>query len=114
METGYTFMGTYSSVTMEELNAKGAYIMGGGKLTPSASALMPMRWYLLRENRGSLLLPELAEIKVYVRGEEDEADALDFANAEKREGATYNLTGQKVDGRTTKGIVIRNGKKVLR
>ena len=111
-ETGYTFMGTYSPIGQQELTAKGAYIMGGGKLTPSAGALKPMRWYMVRKSLGGQLLPELAEIKVYVSGEEDE-DALDFVNAEKAAGPSYNMMGQKVS-RDAKGIRIINGRKYVK
>ena len=109
-ETKYTFTGTYGTLTQSELEAMGAYIMGGGKLTPSAGALRPMRWYMTRESRGGQLLPVLKEIKVFVQGEED---ALDFVNAESEDGATYNLMGQKVN-REAKGITIRNGRKYVR
>ncbi len=109
-ETKYSFTGTYGTMTQSELAAMGAYIMGGGTLTPSAGALRPMRWYMTRESRGGQLLPVLKEIKVFVQGEED---ALDFVNAESEEGATYNLMGQKVN-REAKGITIRNGRKYVR
>ncbi len=113
VETEYFFTGTYTAMSQQELADKGAYIMGGGKLTPSAGALRPMRWYMQRQSRDGQLLPEIAEIKVYVQGEEDEADALDFVNAGREDGQAYNLMGQKVSGEQ-KGILIRNGKKYIR
>ncbi len=112
--TKYIFTGTYAGVSQSELNEKAAYIMGGGKLTPSAGGLRPMRWYMTREGRGNLFLPRLAEIKIFVHGEENTADALDFANAEtSTDGQTYDLTGRKAS-RNAKGIFIRNGKKIVK
>ncbi len=109
-ETEYTFQGTYTPVSLEELTAAQGYVMSAGSLVPSLGGLNPMRWYMTRASRGGQLLPEEAEIKVFLQGEE-QADGLDFVNAGMPDGDTYNLMGQRVDNQT-KGLLIRNGRKV--
>lgn len=112
VETKYIFTGTYSQITRAELNEMDAFVMSGGALRSSTSALNPMRWYMVRESRGGQLLPTLNEIRVFVHGEEDPT-AIDFVNAENvADGVAYNVMGQRVNA-NARGIIIRNGKKFI-
>lgn len=112
VETKYIFTGTYSQITRAELNEMDAFVMSGGALRSSTSALNPMRWYMVRESRGGQLLPTLNEIRVFVHGEEDPT-AIDFVNAENDAyGVAYNVMGLRVNA-DAKGIVIKNGKKYI-
>lgn len=116
VETKYTFTGIFNSLAKAQLNDMGAYIMSAGSLRQSASSLKPMRWYMLRESRGGQLLEPISEIKVYVI-DEDDADTIheiadNEQNKESSDGVYRNLLGQKVL-KTTRGIVISNGKKII-
>lgn len=115
VETLYTFTGSYQQIAQSQLNKWNAYVMSGGSLRQSASALNSMRWYMTRTSRSGQLLPEISEIKVIVQGEEDVDAVIDMA-AENEHNASssqlYNLNGQRVERATGKGIYIRDGKKL--
>lgn len=125
METTYKFMGNYHSIDQVTLNYWDAYVMSAGSLKlPGASGLGAQRWFMTRESREGQLLPLLEEIKIFIQGEEDAdvADAIRFVSMDGQttmggktgNASTYNLMGQKVmPGRQQKGIVIKNGKKVV-
>lgn len=111
-ETKYTFSGIYTPLTRTDLDAKSAFVMGGGSLKKSSGALNGFRWYMTRENRGGQLLADDIEIKLLVIEEEDNLDAFTAASVHSS-AETYNLMGQKVDEKA-KGLLIRNGRKYIR
>ena len=92
------------------------YAYGGGKYIKATTgqSLGAFRFYLTirdREDNPYASTPNPIEIKVVVLG--DEADGISSLNGNDSENGTmFNLAGQPV-GTDYKGVVIRNGKKVL-
>lgn len=111
IETKYTFTGIYERMTAEELGAMEAYVMGGGSLGQSTTALNPFRWYMVRESRGGQLMSASKRIQIIVWGEDDPSGILDI-DAEDVDAPIYNVAGQRVSN-SARGIVIKNGKKYV-
>ena len=94
------------------------YAYGGGKYIKATTgqSLGAFRFYLTirdREDNPYASTPNPIEIKVVVLG--DEADGISGLNDDDNDnenGTMFNLAGQPV-GADYKGVVIRNGKKVL-
>ena len=101
-----TIMATTANETVEIANANGETITTKEQTLSDVDAYSPT-------NKSAVYC---AETKVYVRGQFDPSgsaiDDIKDSSLQKEEGATYNLSGQKV-GKNYKGIVIKNGKKYL-
>ena len=99
----FDYVGVYAPMTV----ATGDYFVSGGKLYKSAGAtnLKGFRAYLKDKN------PETTEeVKLYIDGV---ATAISEINADVQEsGLIYNLAGQRVS-KTTRGIYVINGRKVV-
>lgn len=101
-----TIMATTANETVEIANANGETITTKEQTLSDVDAYSPT-------NKSAVYC---AETKVYVRGQFDPSgsaiDDIKDSSLQKEEGATYNLSGQKV-AKNYKGIVIKNGKKYL-
>lgn len=113
--TKFDFVGLYADGTSTTI-ADGDYIMAGGMLKCAAggNAINAYRSYLkLKE------APQPARISIFMDGELigeaegiGEATGIQGIGVKQAEGL-YNMGGQKVTGRTKKGVYIQNGKKVV-
>ncbi len=112
--TKFCFTGTYKTITGTDMMANGYYAMGGGTLKQAASAssdLQPFRWYMSVTDRNGN--PKAVnEVKIMVFDDEWDADNVELTTNDKQEAEMYDLSGRKVKN-ATKGIYIKNGKKVL-
>lgn len=113
--TKFDFVGLYADGTSTTI-ADGDYIMAGGMLKCAAggNAINAYRSYLkLKE------APQPARISIFMDGEligeaegTGEATGINGIGVKQVDGL-YNMGGQKVTGRTKKGVYIQNGKKVV-
>lgn len=113
--TKFDFVGLYADGTSTTI-ADGDYIMAGGMLKCAAggNAINAYRSYLkLKE------APLPARISIFMDGEligeaegTGEATGINGIGVKQVDGL-YNMGGQKVTGRTKKGVYIQNGKKVV-
>lgn len=111
----FDFVGLYADGTSTTI-ADGDYIMAGGMLKCAAGGndINAYRSYLkLKE------APQPARISIFLDGEligeaegTGEATGIQGIGVKQAEGL-YNMGGQKVTGRTKKGVYIQNGKKVV-
>ena len=115
-EKGIAVYGTYAKKVAAADDDWYAY--GGGKYIKATAgqSLGAFRFYLTildREDNMYASTPNPIEIKVIVLGDEaDGISSLNESNKANDNGAMFNLAGQPV-GADYKGVVIRNGKKVL-
>lgn len=109
--TNFDFVGIYADGTA----AAGDYIMAGGmlKYANGGNAIKAYRSYL------KLKVAAPARISIFLDGEligeadgTGEATGIQGIGVKQAEGL-YNMGGQKVTGRTKKGVYILNGKKVF-
>ena len=115
-DTEFTFVGTYHTITGQEMLDGEYFAMGGGMLhqtSSSANDLKPQRWYMTVTDREGNK-KNVNEVKVFLYGEEDLETGIVtlYAQPERGEGI-YDLSGRKTSG-TQKGVYIKNGKKVMR
>lgn len=122
VERKYTFTGTYQDVT--EMKTKDYIFMSGGKLcraTDDNVKLSAQRWYLSIESLGSQFGDDIYNVKAKefdIKLLDDEATGIDEITVTRTPlrnsvEAIYNLNGMRVND-SYKGIVIKNGKKVLK
>ena len=123
MESKYTFTGTYHE--KNELKIDDYIFMSGGKLCKANNdevVLSPQRWYLKIESLGSQVdggnTSDVKAMEFDIKVLDDEATDIDEITVTRTplrdsSEAIYNLNGMRVD-ENYKGIVIRNGKKVLK
>lgn len=112
---GYSVRGTLSAIGNEEAADMGAYILQDDGLwhpvrtTTKTASVQPFRAYLLPSARNAA-----ARIGMTLTGSDD-ATTIDRIQTVDRDGTTrtYDLQGRQIDGTTAKGVVIRNGKKVM-
>lgn len=109
--TNFDFVGIYADGSA----AAGDYIMAGGmlKCASGSNAIKAYRSYLKTKGAAP------ARISIFVDGEligeaegTGEATGIQGIDVKQAEGL-YNMGGQKVTGRTKKGVYILNGKKVF-
>ena len=122
MESQYTFTGTYQE--MNKLKANDYIFMSGGKLCKAEDdevKLSAQRWYLKITSLGSQVdggSTSYAKAKEFdIKLLDDEATGIDEITVTRTplhssSDAVYNLNGMRVND-SYKGIVIKNGKKVL-
>ena len=121
VERKYTFTGTYQDVT--GMKTKVYIFMSGGKLcraTDDNVKLSAQRWYLSIESLGSQFGDNIYNAKAMefdIKLLDDETTGIDEVTVTRTplkncSEAVYNLNGMRVND-SYKGIVIKNGKKVL-
>ena len=122
VERKYTFTGTYQDVT--GMKTKDYIFMSGGKLCKAVDdgvKLSPQRWYLKIESLGSQVdggnTSNAKAMEFDIKLLDDEATGIDEITVTRTPlrnsvEAIYNLNGMRVND-SYKGIVIKNGKKVL-
>ena len=109
VRTKYTFTGTYTGVSGEEMYDNGYYALAGGTLSQPSSAnvsLGSFRWYLKPESRtGNYAAPR--KISVRVIGEADgETTNIAEATMNNRQEEYYNLEGVRINRAEATGIYI--------
>ena len=113
--TLFTFTGTYSGVTGNDMVSNAYYALGDGALRQAAStdnALSPYRWYVAITDRNGAQ-KGVNEVKLKVWGED--ATGIDLTPAfslGEGETSVYDLSGRRVE-KATKGLYIVNGKKMM-
>jgi len=98
---------------LEEAKAgiQGSYIMSGGSLRMVPASMSTVK---LGVNHWYMSLPANARIRLVVDGFEDEdATAIAEAIAEQLNTKVYSINGVEVNPAKAKGLVIKNGKKIL-
>ena len=109
VRTKYTFTGTYTGVSGEEMYDNGYYALAGGTLSQPSSAnvsLGSFRWYLKPESRtGNYAAPR--KISVRVIGEADgETTSIAEATMNDRQEEYYNLEGVRINRAEATGVYI--------
>ena len=103
----YTFCGTYTQMSVEELS--GYYVTSAGSLSHSSTPMNPFRWYMAVSGRNGYQVSELSQVVVMRNGDTTRIDELESDDIEQ---PAYDLMGRQVLN-PTGGIYIINGKKVL-
>ncbi len=113
----FTFMGTYSQLSSEELpQGEGYYALSGGVWQPVAegASLGAFRFYLKVDSRNSLNAAQGNAIRMRIigeDGEEDDATRIDTPEfKDQKSELIFDLQGRRVKN-PTKGVYIVNGVK---
>lgn len=127
VELKYVFTGTYNRIAGETLVQNKYYAMSGGgvKYTTNTNAFLnPFRWYMKIEARNGQMMPEIAEVKVRVKGEDDDVTNIENVVEPASVYTVYGIDGRFVMRSMSKnpelilnsldkGMYIVNGKKYL-
>ena len=113
---GYSIRGTLKAISNKEAADLGAYILqSDGKWHPVTTAktegrILPFRAYLLQSARHGA-----APIEMSLISSNGDVTGIDTIETIDRNGNSryYDLQGREIDGRSAKGLVIKNGKKVI-
>ena len=113
---GYSIRGTLKAISNKEAADLGAYILqSDGKWHPVTTAktegrILPFRAYLLQSARHGA-----APIEMSLISSNGDVTGIDTIQTIDRNGNSryYDLQGREIDGRSAKGLVIKNGKKVI-
>lgn len=108
----FTFVGTYTGISGEEMLNGGYYALGDGTLHPAASAestLGSYRWYM-KVSGWKADQQAASEVKILVF-DEDEETGIETLK-EETDMRIYDLQGRRVD-KPVAGMYIVNGKKVM-
>jgi hypothetical protein len=111
---GYSMRGTFSAISNAEAADLGAYILqSDGDWHPVSTSnqkasILPFRAYLLPSARNAM-----SRIGMQLG---DNATGIDSYTTIDRDGTerTYDLQGRRIDARSAKGVVIINGRKVIK
>ena len=113
----FTFTGTYSQLSSEELpQGEGYYALSGGVWQPVAegASLGAFRFYLKVDSRNSLNVAQGNAIRMRIigeDGEEDDATGIDTPEfKDQKSELIFDLQGRRVEN-PTKGVYIVNGVK---
>ena len=113
----FTFTGTYSQLSSEELPQSGGYYaLSGGVWRPVAegTSLGAFRFYLKVDSRSALNAGQGNAIRMHIigeDGEEDDATGIDNLEFENQNSESiFDLQGRRVEN-PTKGVYIVNGVK---
>ena len=113
--TLFTFVGTYTGVSGEEMVNGGYYALGDGTLHPAASSensLGSYRWYM-KVTGWNANQQGNSEVKIKVFDEDDETGIAPLSiSSEGENPVVYDMQGRRVE-KPSKGMYIVNGKKVL-
>ena len=113
---GYSIRGTLKAISNKEAADLGAYILqSDGKWHPVTTAktegrILPFRAYLLQSARHGA-----APIEMSLISSNGNVTGIDTIQTIDRNGNSryYDLQGREIDGSNAKGLVIKNGKKVI-
>ena len=113
---GYSIRGTLKAISNKEAADLGAYILqSDGKWHPVTTAktegrILPFRAYLLQSARRGA-----APIEMSLISSNGDVTGIDTIQTIDRNGNSryYDLQGREIDGRSAKGLMIKNGKKVI-
>ena len=113
---GYSIRGTLKAISNKEAADLGAYILqSDGKWHPVTTAktegrILPFRAYLLQSARHGA-----APIEMSLISSNGNVTGIDTIETIDRNGNSryYDLQGREIDGSSAKGLVIKNGKKVI-
>jgi hypothetical protein len=113
---GYSIRGTLSAISNSEAADLGAYILqSDGRWHPVTTAktegkILPFRAYLLPSAHNAAAAIKMSLIDSY-----DNVTGIDTIETIDRNGNSryYDLQGREIEGSNAKGIVIKNGKKVI-
>ena len=113
---GYSIRGTLKAISNKEAADLGAYILqSDGKWHPVTTAktegkILPFRAYLLQSARHGA-----APIEMSLISSNGDVTGIDTIQTIDRNGNSryYDLQGREIDGRSAKGLVIKNGKKLI-
>ena len=113
---GYSIRGTLKAISNKEAADLGAYILqSDGKWHPVTTAktegrILPFRAYLLQSARHGA-----APIEMSLISSNGNVTGIDTIQTIDRNGNSryYDLQGREIDGSSAKGLVIKNGKKVI-
>lgn len=116
----YTFTGTYSRMSSDELpQGEGYYALSGGVWRPVAegSSLGAFRFYLKVDSRSGSNVANARSIRMQVMDEDGNVEeTADMDNAQfsmdETPAAIYDLQGRRVEN-PTRGIYVVNGKKMM-
>ena len=111
---GYSMRGTFSAISNAEAADLGAYILqSDGDWHPVSTSnqkasILPFRAYLLPSARNAM-----SRIGMQLG---DNATGIDSFTTIDTDGTerTYDLQGRRIDARNAKGVVIINGRKVIK
>lgn len=106
VKAAYTFCGTYSQMSKEDLN--GLYVTSNGSLKHSSSSMNPFRWFMEITGRNGYAISATSQVSVRRIGD---ATHVDIHASDEIELPIYDLMGRPVS-QSAGGIYIINGKKV--
>ncbi|MDY2975050.1 MAG: GLUG motif-containing protein [Alloprevotella sp.] len=108
----YSFTGTYSGLSEVGTGSEDPYSLQSNGEWTHQSEISPMRHYLTVTSRNAAPLSSLARISLVVIGDETLTGTVIPYSQEKRQTETYDLSGRLTHS-NQRGIVIRNGKKII-
>ena len=108
----YSFTGTYSGLSEVGTGSEDPYSLQSNGEWTHQSEISPMRHYLTVTSRNAAPLSSLARISLVVIGDETLTGTVIPYSQEKRQTETYDLSGRLTHS-NPRGIVIRNGKKII-
>ncbi len=118
--TTWQFEGTFKQESFEGSSAKRIYYISGDKIrNAQKTTIAPYRAYFIGPSVDRLTAAGAKSISFVIEDEDGEVTAIEvpeldtFLSQEGWDRASFNLAGQKVD-ENYRGIVIKNGRKVLR
>ena len=116
---GWTMVGTYQQRVFEGNDAKSVYYVSGGAIkNAKKTTIAPYRAYFAGPSIDDLTVAGAKTVKFVIEDEDGEATVIQYPIVTETlpsynlTTSVYNLAGQKVD-KNYRGIVIKNGKKVL-
>ena len=108
----YLFTGTYSGLSEVGTGSEDPYSLQSNGEWTHQSEISPMRHYLTVSSRNAAPLSSLARVSLVVIGDETLTGTVIPYSHEKRQTETYDLSGRLTHS-NQRGIVIRNGKKII-
>ena len=111
----YTFTGTYSGMGDSGLADDSPYALFGDGQWWHFHSLSPMRHYLTISSLTPSYLAAPAMIVLQVTGEESATGIVNLYDDNRKKNETYDLSGRRLpDNSLQRGLIIQNGKVVLR
>ena len=111
----YTFTGTYSGMGDSGLADDSPYALFGDGQWWHFHSLSPMRHYLTISSLTPSYLAAPAMIVLQVTGEESATGIVNLYDDNRKKNETYDLSGRRLpDNSRQRGLIIQNGKVVLR
>lgn len=122
ISAAYDFMGTYSGLTADEVNAATIFSLNNeGAMVHRTGSILPQRWYMKEVSKDNVyeeILPAMARtISILVIGEEDEPTGIRTIYTEDKQteellpDGIFDLSGRRLSAPQSGKINIINGKK---